>query len=63
MAKIMTAAQSGAARGKPDLDRFRLRSVVETYVEAGEVETVDEPVDLVDVASRLDGNPRAVWYR
>jgi len=63
MAKIVTAAQGAAARGKPDLDCFRLRSLVETYVEAGEVETVDEPVDLVDVASRLDGNPKAVWYR
>ncbi len=46
-----------------DLERFRLRRFVESLVEAGECEVVDEHTELVDVAKRLDGNLKAVWLR
>ena len=45
------------------LEHFRLRTFVETLVAAGECEVVDEPVDLIDVAARLDGNTKATWFR
>lgn len=48
--------------GGPDLDRFRLRRFVDEAVAAGEAEVVAEPVDLIDVAARLDGNPKAVLF-
>lgn len=44
-----------------DLNRFSLSRAVETMVAAGECERIDAPIDLVDVAAHLDGNPKAVW--
>jgi len=41
-----------------DTERFRLRNFVDTLVEAGECEVYDKPIDLIDVASVIDGNPR-----
>ena len=46
----------------PDLERFRLRRLAERLVEAGEAVVHDAPIDLIDVAAVLDGNPRAVWF-
>jgi 2,5-furandicarboxylate decarboxylase 1 len=46
-----------------DAERFRLRNFVEKLVDSGECEVHDKPIDLVDVASILDGNPRAVWFK
>src|SRR5215813_2051254 len=46
----------------PDIDRFRLRGFVDRLIAAGECEVHDEPIDLIDVAARLDGNPRAVLF-
>ncbi len=46
-----------------DTERFRLRNFVEKLVEAGECEVRDKPIDLVDVAAVLDGNPRAVLFK
>src|ERR1700739_4556799 len=43
-------------------DTFRLRSFLATLAAAGELERVDEQVDLIDIAARLDGNPRAVLF-
>ena len=48
---------------KSDAERFRLRNFVEKLLESGECEVHDKPIDLVDVASILDGNPRAVWFK
>ncbi len=45
-----------------DLDRFRLRSFVELLVRENEIETVEAPTPLADVARRLDGNPKAVLF-
>lgn len=46
-----------------DTDRFRLRRFIERLVQLGECEAHDRPVDLVDVAAVLDGNPRATWFK
>src|SRR5262245_5413333 len=46
-----------------DLERFRLRRFVNELIEAGEVEVHGSPVDLADVADKLEGNPKAVLYR
>jgi len=45
-----------------DTARFRLRRFVERLVELGECEVHDQPIDLIDVAGVLDGNPRAVHF-
>ena len=46
-----------------DTERFRLRNFVDKLVELGECEVRKEPIDLVDVAAHLDGNPRAVLFK
>jgi 2,5-furandicarboxylate decarboxylase 1 len=64
----MSAAVTAAARGSAavpsiDLERFRLRALVEPWAKAGELEVVEERIDLVDLGARLDGNPKAVLFR
>src|SRR5882757_6461539 len=44
-------------------DRFRLRHFMEELVEAGECRVIPEPIDLIDVAARLDGEEKAVWFK
>src|SRR5258708_14264629 len=46
-----------------DTERFRLRNFVDKLVDLGECEVRNEPVDLVDVGSVLEGNPRAVLFK
>src|SRR5579885_17502 len=41
----------------------RLRNFVQRLVDLGECEVRNDPVDLIDVAAVLDGNPRAVWFK
>jgi 2,5-furandicarboxylate decarboxylase 1 len=45
-----------------DTERFRLRNFVERLVQMGECEVHDKPIDLIDVAARLDGNPKATLF-
>ena len=47
----------------PDLDRFRLRRFVEEMLAEGEIEVIEEPIDLADVAIRMDGNEKAVLFK
>jgi 2,5-furandicarboxylate decarboxylase 1 len=47
---------------KLDLDRFRLRTFIES-LGPEDLQVVDAPVDLADVAEFFEGNPRAVWLR
>ena len=42
---------------QPDTDKFRLRRFVEKLVQEGECIVHDDPIDLIDVAAVLDGNP------
>lgn len=44
-----------------DFERFRLRSFLESLGE-DELERFDAPVELADVAARLEGNRKAVWF-
>src|SRR5580698_6741136 len=46
-----------------DTERFRLRNFVNQLIESGECEVRDAPVDLIDVAGALEGNPRAVLFK
>src|SRR5438094_10578205 len=56
------AAPSAAAATSADVERFRLRSFVESL--AGEdLEVVTQPLDLIELGARLDGNPKAVLFR
>jgi len=48
---------------RTDSDKFRLRRVVETLIEAGDCEVEDAPLALMDMASRLDCNLKAVLFR
>ena len=44
----------------PDLERHDLRRFL-ADLGADEVQRISEPTDLAEVASRLEGNPKAVW--
>jgi UbiD family decarboxylase len=44
-----------------DLERFRLRRFLES-LDCAELERIETPVPLADVASILEGNPKAVWF-
>ncbi len=46
-----------------DVERFRLRRFIEQLEAAGELDVMNEPRDLVDIAAHLDGNPKAVLIR
>ena len=59
---IPSAVTAGGAMAAAE-ERFRLRRLVELLGERGELETVDDALDLADVAARLHGNARAVLFR
>ena len=46
-----------------DTERFRLRNFVEKLIDLGECDVHEDPIDLLDVGSVLDGNPRAVLFK
>ena len=46
----------------PDRDEFRLGRFVDKMIEEGEVDVVEEPIDLADIAARMDGNENAVLF-
>lgn len=46
----------------PDLEAFRLRNFLDLLDREGELETVSDPLDMVDLGARLDGNPKAVLF-
>ena len=46
-----------------DTDRFRLRTFLDALSAAGELEVREAPIDLIDVAAALEGNPKAVLLR
>src|ERR1700720_3540891 len=48
---------------QPDTEKFRLRSFGERLVQQGQCVVHDQPIDLIDIAAVLDGNPKAVWFR
>ena len=53
-----------ARRNDPvDLDAFRLRRFLDLLQGAGELQTVSEQIDLIDLGSHLDGNSKAVLFQ
>jgi UbiD family decarboxylase len=46
-----------------DCEQFRLRKFVELLGREGELEIVDDKIDLIEIGARLDGNPKAVLFR
>jgi UbiD family decarboxylase len=46
-----------------DTERFRLRNFVDQLVETGDCEVHNAPIEMVDIAAVLDGNPRAVLFK
>ena len=46
-----------------DVERFRLRRFVDELNRVGELQTIEAPLDLIDIAGYLDGNPKAVLFR
>jgi 2,5-furandicarboxylate decarboxylase 1 len=63
MSIVGSASQPIAAPDRIDCEKFRLRRLVERLAQERELEIVAEPLDLIDVAAHLDGNPKAVWFR
>ena len=49
--------------GRNDLDRFRLRTFIESLQGSDELDTRDERLDLADLADAMHGNSKAVWFR
>ncbi|MDR0360492.1 MAG: UbiD family decarboxylase, partial [bacterium] len=43
-------------------DRFRLRGFIEVLAEAGELDRICDPLDLIELGRRLEGNQRAVLF-
>ena len=54
-------ATDTTASSAVDCEAYRLRTFVEG-LGAEELEVVSGPVDLADVAARLEGNPKAVLF-
>lgn len=59
------AVKLGPARvaEQQDVESFRLRRFLELLAANDELEDIREPVDLIDIGARLDGNPKAVLFR
>ena len=62
MSPAKAAALSAAAATSADVERFRLRSFVESLDE-NDLEVVTQPLDLIELGARLDGNAKAVLFR
>src|SRR5882757_5685862 len=47
----------------PDMQRFRLRHFVDALGGIGELDVVEQNLDLIDIAARLEGNQKSVHFR
>ena len=59
----MDAKTHDPARGKVDVQRFGLRRYLESLKGTDELEIVEGPTDLADVAAKLAGSEKAVWFK
>ena len=46
-----------------DLNKFRLRRFVEKLNKLGEVDVIEKPTDLYDLATLIEENPRVIWFK
>jgi len=51
------------ANASIDLERYRLRSFLKDMEAIGELETIDSPVALADMAAHVDGAAKAVFFK
>ena len=51
------------AANAPDMETYRLRRFIEQLVEMDLAEIHEDPIDLIDLARVLDGNPKAVLFK
>ncbi len=56
------SADNSRGQTKVDTERFRLRRFVEQLKVRAEVDIVNDPVPLAELAQRIDGNARAVLF-
>jgi UbiD family decarboxylase len=60
----MPEGTTGTARlPNTEADNFRLRHFVEQLIDTGEIDVIDQPVELADLTKHMDGNPKAVLFR
>ena len=52
--------QEGRSAQAVDFDRFRLRRFIDELAGTGELETHAAPIELADIADKLEGNPKAL---
>lgn len=57
------AAKRQSVDARLDVESFRLRRFVELLAQEDELEIASDAIDLIDIAPRLDGNPKAVLFR
>ena len=57
------AVSSSGPEGMVDLNKFRLRRFVEKLNKLGEVDVIEKPTDLSDLATLIEENPRAIWFK
>ena len=57
---VIGNTKAGRTSQAVDFDRFRLRRFIDEIAALGELETHVDPVDLADVADKLEGNTKAV---
>lgn len=46
-----------------DLDRFRLRTFIDSLRGTDQLDVREESVDLADMAAIMHGNAKAVWFK
>ena len=54
------AVSSIGSEGMVDLNKFRLRRFVEKLNKLGEVDVIEKPIDLSELANLIEENPRAI---
>ncbi|HUZ66143.1 MAG TPA: UbiD family decarboxylase [Beijerinckiaceae bacterium] len=59
----MDARTPAHRRRALDLDKFRLRTFLADLAGTEELEIIEHPVDLADVAARLAASEKAVWFK
>ena len=62
MIAAVQKTEAPVARAAADTERFRLRNLIAVLEQEGELESVSEPLDLIEIAPRLDGNAKAVLF-
>jgi 2,5-furandicarboxylate decarboxylase 1 len=55
--------QAAFSNSTLDYQQFRLRNFVRSLEGTSELDVHEKRVELADIASILDGNPRAVWFK